>query len=223
MAGMPCAFALAATAAPDSLLIEAMTSTLTWLVIMLSASVENFCSSPWAFWMSAWSPAACIAAVSSGLSKPSQRAELAVSGRITPTLAPLVAAGAAEPPPLELGAAAFWPQAASERARPSPAAASAALVERIVVLPTSAGNVVADNVCRMALWRQAHLIVQVIAESSRFGEPGPEFVATSTDRVIIARSPIPDTRRKFTHPAVGTPNRRDFRRTLGNHAANYPR
>ena len=62
---------------------------------MLSASVENFCSSPWAFWMSACSPAACIACVSSGLSKPSQRAELAVSGRITPTLAPLAAAGAA--------------------------------------------------------------------------------------------------------------------------------
>src|SRR6476469_606801 len=135
MTGMPCAFAFAATAAPDSLLIEAMTSTFTWLVIMLSASVENFCSSPWAFWMSACSPAACIAGVSSGLSKPSQRAELAVSGRITPTLAPLAAAGVAEPPPLELGAAAFWPQAASERARPSPAATRAALVERIVVLP----------------------------------------------------------------------------------------
>src|SRR3954447_1923317 len=102
---------------------------------MLSASVENFCSSPWAFWMSACNPAACIACVSSGLSKPSQRAELAVSGRITPTLAPLAAAGAADPPPLELGAAAFWPQAASVSARPSPAAATAALVERIVVLP----------------------------------------------------------------------------------------
>src|SRR4051812_33666416 len=175
MTGVALALAFAATAAPDSLLIEAMTSTFTWLVIMLSASVENFCSSPWAFWMSACRPAACIACVSSGLSKPSQRAELAVSGRITPTLAPLAAAGA-EPPPLELGAAAFWPQAASERARPSPAAASAALVERIVVLPTSAGNVVADNVCRNALWRQAHLIVQVIAEASRFGQPGPEFV-----------------------------------------------
>ena len=50
---MPCAFAFAATAAPDSLLIEAMTSTFTPLEIMPSASVENFCSSPWAFWMSA--------------------------------------------------------------------------------------------------------------------------------------------------------------------------
>ena len=140
MTGMPCALAFAATAAPDSLLIEAMTSTFTPLVIMPSASVENFCSSPWAFWMSACSPAACIACVSRGLSKPSQRAELAVSGRITPTLTPLAAAGAVEPPPLELGAAAFWPQAASERARPSPAAATAALVERIVVLPRRRGK-----------------------------------------------------------------------------------
>ena len=119
MTGMPWALAFAATAAPDSLLIEAMTSTFTPLVIMPSASVENFCSSPWAFWMSACRPSACIASVSSGLSKPSQRAELAVSGRITPTLAPLAAAGAAAAA-VELGAAAFWPQAASVKREAEP-------------------------------------------------------------------------------------------------------
>ena len=99
--------AFAATAAPDSLLIDAMTSTLTPLEIMPSARVENFCSSPWAFWMSASSPSACIAAVSSGLSKPSHLAELWVSGRITPTLTPPAGAALGALPPLLLGAAAF--------------------------------------------------------------------------------------------------------------------
>ncbi len=155
MVGMPCAFAFAATAAPDSLLIEAMTSTLTPLEIMPSASVENFCSSPWAFWMSASRPSACIAAVSSGLSKPSHRAELWVSGRITPTLT-ASAAGAQRstaPPPL-LGAAAFWPQAASTIVRPRPAANTAVLLAavvlvRILVLSTSLGPA-----RREMLWRQ---------------------------------------------------------------------
>src|SRR5918999_4348771 len=136
MVGMPCALAFAATAEPDSLLIEAITSTLTPLASMLSASVENFCSSPRAFWMSASRPSARIASVSSGLSKPSQRAELSVSGRITPTLTPPVgealSCGAD-------GAATFWPQAASTRVSPSPAAASAVLLMRMVVLPQLRG------------------------------------------------------------------------------------
>src|SRR5689334_643106 len=112
-----------------------MTSTFTPLEIMPSASVENFCSSPCAFWMSASRPSACIAAVSSGLSKPSHRAELWVSGRITPTLTPL-AAGAelCAPPPLLLGAAAFWPQAARTIVRPSPAVSTAALLVAVVLV-----------------------------------------------------------------------------------------
>ena len=164
---MPCAFAFAATAAPDSLLIEAITSTFTPLEIMPSARVENFCSSPWAFWMSASRPSACIAAVSSGLSKPSHRAELWVSGRITPTLtAPAGAALAALAPPLVLGAAAFWPQAASAIVRPSPAASiavrrAAVVLVRIrrpshIVGARAAGNVVGGNVCRPAAWCQPH-------------------------------------------------------------------
>lgn len=61
-----------------------------------SARVVNFWASPWAFWMSASKPCAVRAACSIGLSKASQRAELAVSGRMTPTLplAPPAAAGA---------------------------------------------------------------------------------------------------------------------------------
>src|SRR3954453_203916 len=159
MTGMPWALALAATAAPDSLEIEAMTSTLTPLEIMPSARVANFCSSPWAFWMSALRPSACIAEVSSGLSKPSQRAELSVSGRITPTLGASAAAAGAEEAGAA-GAAAFWPQAARVRARPSPAAAIAVLLMRMVVLPQRRGDqgkiVVADNVCPRPAWPQAH-------------------------------------------------------------------
>jgi hypothetical protein len=165
---MPWAFAFAATAAPDSLLIDAITSTLTPLEIMPSARVENFCSSPCAFWMSASMPSACIAAVSSGLSKPSHRAELWVSGRITPTLTPPVAGaalGAPLAPPL-LGAAAFWPQAASTMVRPSPAAMTAALLVPAVLVRISRpstssgtprrGNVVADNVWGRCRWCQPH-------------------------------------------------------------------
>src|SRR3954463_14670065 len=139
MTGMPWALALAATAEPDSLEIEAITSTLTPLEIMPSASVENFCSSPWAFWISACRPAFCMAAVSSGLSKPSQRAELSVSGRITPTLAAPAAAAGADEAGAE-GAAAFCPQAARVSARPRPAAAAAVLLMRIVVLPQRWGD-----------------------------------------------------------------------------------
>jgi hypothetical protein len=80
-----------------------------------------------------------MAAASSGLSKPSQRAELSVSGRITPTLAaPSGAAAALEAG--ALGAAAFCPQAASVNARPSPAAAIAVLRMRMVVLPQRRGR-----------------------------------------------------------------------------------
>src|SRR5215207_3797379 len=147
MVGMPCALAFAATAAPDSLVIDAMTSTLTPLEIMPSARVENFCSSPCAFWMSGARPSACMACWSSGLSKPSQRAELSVSGRITPTLMASAAGAAADccPPPL-LGAAVFCPQAASTIVRPRPAAHTAAVLlvavvlVRILVLPTSSGS-----------------------------------------------------------------------------------
>ena len=46
MVGMPWALAFWATVPPSSLLIEAMIRTLTPSLIMLSARVLNFCTSP---------------------------------------------------------------------------------------------------------------------------------------------------------------------------------
>src|SRR5438876_194644 len=57
------------------------------LVIIWSAMVWNAVLSPWAFWMSYWTPAALNAAVSAGRSAVSQRAEDLLSGRITPIFA----------------------------------------------------------------------------------------------------------------------------------------
>src|SRR3954447_1939233 len=201
---MPCALAFAATAAPDSLLIDAMTSTLTPLEIMPSASVENFCSSPWAFWMSASRPSACIAAVSSGLSKPSHRAELCVSGRITPTLVPPAAGAAAlgALPPL-LGAAAFCPQAASAIVRPSPAASTAVRLTAVVLVRIRRpfplrwgprrGNVVSGNVCGPTTWCQPYWIVQVDAIASRFGLVTPDLLCMGAEpqAARLGRPPVP--------------------------------
>src|SRR3954468_15262000 len=88
MTGMPAAAAFCATDLPRSLLIDAMTRTFTPWVIMPSAIWENLLVSPCAFWTSASSPSFFMAAVIMGLSKASHRAELAVSGRMTPTLVP---------------------------------------------------------------------------------------------------------------------------------------
>ncbi len=126
MVGMPGALALAATALPPSLLIEAMTSTFTPLEIIPSARAENFCSSPWAFWMSGSRTWDRMALSSSGLSNPSQRADVSVSGRMTPTLIP--SAGAALWPPLPELLALFChtrpacgPQDGGDERRPRPA------------------------------------------------------------------------------------------------------
>src|SRR3981189_83684 len=86
MVGIPAALAFAATAEPTSLLMAAMISTFTPWAIMPSASVENFWTSPWAFWMSTLKPWSVSAFWSIGLSKPPQREEVAGSGRMTPTL-----------------------------------------------------------------------------------------------------------------------------------------
>src|ERR1700716_3931395 len=136
MVGIPAAFAFAATAEPTSPLIAAMISTFTPWAIMPSASVENFWTSPWAFSMSTVKPCAVSAFWSIGLSKPSQRAEVAVSGRMTPTLPlapPPAGADTAElegpvPPGVELLA----PQAVSTRLKPTMAATRVRVLVRIL-------------------------------------------------------------------------------------------
>ena len=105
---MPAFCAFLRHALPESESRLVMSRTLTSELIMLSQMVPNLALLPFAFWMSAWTPAAWKAAVSSGRSLASQRGEVEASGRITPTL-PVGAAGAllvAAPPALLLGAAA---------------------------------------------------------------------------------------------------------------------
>src|SRR3954453_12744737 len=98
MTGMPASLAFLMTAAPESESRLTMSSALTPELIMPSAMLWNLLTSPPAFWMSDWMPAASNACLSSGRSAPSQRAEEAESGRITPTLLP-AAAGDDAPPP----------------------------------------------------------------------------------------------------------------------------
>src|SRR5579885_1882248 len=86
MTGMPAVLALASIWAPTAGSDGAMTRTLTPWVMNPSARLANFWLSPWAFCTSTLKPWAVNAWVSIGLSKASQRAEVAVSGRITPTL-----------------------------------------------------------------------------------------------------------------------------------------
>src|ERR1044072_4378721 len=132
MVGMPWAFAFWATVPPISLLIEAMIRTLTPSLIMPSASVLNFCTSPWAFWMSGSRPSALSAASSIGLSKPSQRADVAVSGRMTPTgMPPEDWSAVSPPPPLPPPVSSLAPHADRTRGRPTPAPRSESLVLRI--------------------------------------------------------------------------------------------
>ncbi|WRL61996.1 hypothetical protein U6N30_18125 [Blastococcus brunescens] len=83
--------------------------TVTPPVIICSAMVAIRWASPWAFWMSYSTPASSKASSSSGRSAVSQRAEDAVSGRMTPTLP---AASPPPPPPLSPSSP---PQAVSPR------------------------------------------------------------------------------------------------------------
>src|SRR6476469_1635893 len=158
MVGMPWALAFCATVPPTSELIEAMIRTLTPSLIMPSARVENFCTSPWAFSMWGSRPWALSAASSIGRSKPSHRADEAVSGRITPTGMP----PADEPvelwPPSPEFELLSWlaPHADTARVRPMPAAMRASLVLRIQTVPSRSvlaaranpsRNVAVHNIC----------------------------------------------------------------------------
>src|SRR5689334_23452782 len=96
MTGIPASLAFLMTAAPESESRLTMSSALTPELIMPSAMLWNLLTSPPAFWMSDWMPAASNACLSSGRSAVSQRAEEAESGRITPTLPP--AADGDDPP-----------------------------------------------------------------------------------------------------------------------------
>src|SRR3954451_3332408 len=86
MTGTPCCLALAITAAALGESRLTITSTLAPPLSIWSAIVANFALSPLAFWMSYSTPADLKASVRNGRSAPSQRAEEAVSGRMTPTL-----------------------------------------------------------------------------------------------------------------------------------------
>src|ERR1044072_7251906 len=133
MVGMPWALAFCATVPPISLLMAAMIRTLTPSLIMPAASLLNFCTSPCVFWMSGARPSAFRAASSIGLAKPSQRAEVAVSGRITPTgMPPEDWSAELSPPPLPPPESSeLAPHADRARVRPMPAARRASLVLRI--------------------------------------------------------------------------------------------
>src|SRR4029450_1624070 len=86
MVATPCDLALSRTALPVPESRLTIISTLAPPVIIWSAIVWNWVLSPWAFWMSYWTPAALKACSRSGLSAVSQRAEDLVSGRMTPIL-----------------------------------------------------------------------------------------------------------------------------------------
>ena len=86
MTATPCAAAFSATAEPVPESRLTITSTETPAASMPSAMVWNLALSPLAFWMSYSTPAPLKASSRKGRSAVSQRAEDAVSGRITPTL-----------------------------------------------------------------------------------------------------------------------------------------
>src|SRR6478735_7757419 len=92
-------------AAPLALSRLVSRMTFTPALIMPSHRVPNLATLPFAFWMSAPTPAVLKAAVRYGRSLFSQRADEAVSGRMTPTWTPVAAAELVdeefESPPLE--------------------------------------------------------------------------------------------------------------------------
>ena len=99
MTGMPASLAFLMTAAPESESRLTMSRALTPSLIIPSAMLWNLLTSPPAFWMSDWMPAASNACLSRGRSAVSQRAEEAESGRITPTLPTGRRASTRPPPP----------------------------------------------------------------------------------------------------------------------------
>src|SRR5215468_204979 len=131
MTGTPAAWAFLITAVPLPASRSVMTRTLTPSVSIWSAMVWNWAGSPWAFWMSLFTPAASKACFRKGLSAVSQRTEDLVSGRMTP-MSGVLAAGL-EPEPalllLEL------PHADRPPATTSPAAAKARIPLRICTGP----------------------------------------------------------------------------------------
>src|SRR3954451_10737622 len=104
MTGMLAALAFLITAAPESEARFTISSALTPSLIMPSAMLWNLVTSPPAFWMSDWMPAASNADLSSGRSAVSHRAEDAESGRMTPTLPPAAALVDDPAPPAALEA-----------------------------------------------------------------------------------------------------------------------
>src|SRR5215813_11932237 len=121
MVATPCAFALSSTALPVPESRFTMTRTFTPLVSIWSAIVWKAFLSPCAFWMSYLTPASLNACSRYGRSLPSQRAEVLLSGRMTPTK------GCLELPelPLEL------PHAASPLSAIAPAAVTARIPFRM--------------------------------------------------------------------------------------------
>src|SRR6266536_2198263 len=124
MVATPWALALSSTALPVPESRLTMTSTLTPLVSIWSAMVWKAFLSPCAFWMSYLTPASLNACSRYGRSLPSQRAEVLLSGRMTPTngclLLPEVPL---EPPEL--------PHAASPPSATAPAVATARIPLRM--------------------------------------------------------------------------------------------
>src|SRR3954453_19293231 len=120
MTGMLAALAFLITAAPESESRLTISMALTPSLIMPSAMLWNLATSPPAFWMSDWVPAASNAALSSGRSAVSHRAEDAESGGMPPPFPPGAALWAARLAAAELVgvdnvALLELPQAASPR------------------------------------------------------------------------------------------------------------
>src|SRR4029453_15385162 len=123
MTGMPTAEAFLMTAAPVSLSRLVISRTLTPELIIPSGMVWNFALSPCAFWTSYSTPASLNAFSRNGRSAVSQRAEEAVSGRITPILP--AEALAVPPPPLPLSPESSSPQALRVSTPATPTASTA--------------------------------------------------------------------------------------------------
>src|SRR6478609_2570523 len=92
------------------------------LVICWSAIVEYLLTSPCAFWMSAWKPAASRPSCRYLWSKFSQRGDDAASGRITHARVE-----AASPPPLSLGVPPPPPEQPASSTAAAPARATAGM------------------------------------------------------------------------------------------------
>src|ERR1700730_13934438 len=109
MTGTPDALALSITALPVPESRLTIIRTVAPPVIIWSAMVWNWVLSPWAFWMSDWTPAWSKADLRYLRSAVSQRTDEALSGRMTPIFG--VFAGVPPPAWLELPQAATPPKA----------------------------------------------------------------------------------------------------------------